>query len=178
MASRCVCFATLYRIPARGLDTITNYSYELVTIIFSRPMKTLVALSSALVLLTGCVGVNYQMGQPPVSDPNAYAPVEFAKLVSGAYTQELDQKLVSVRGKFNYAFSKDGRSLEGRIASVDPTVPGQLSVAFGEGLKDRVTALKTGDPVTLRGKVRAVQVTSGFGASWAGTYLEVYFIDP
>lgn len=138
----------------------------------ARAIRPILLLAAAL--LTGCVGVNYQLGQPPVSDPNAYAPVEFAKLVSGAYTQELDQKLVSVRGKFNYAFSKDGRSLEGRIASLDPAVPGQVAVVFGEGLKDRVTALKTGDPVTLRGKVRAV-VNPIYGA---GTYLEAYFIDP
>jgi hypothetical protein len=141
-------------------------------------MKKFLIPGLALVLLTGCVGVNYQVGQSPVSDPNAYQPVELAQLRSGAYTRELDQRLVSVRGKFNYAFGRDGRSLEGRLASLDHAVPSQLAVAFGEGLKDRVTALKTGDPVTLRGKVRAVQVTSGLGASWAGTYLEAYFIDP
>lgn len=137
-------------------------------------MKAHLLPGLALLLFTGCVAVNHPAGQPPVSDPNAYRPVEFARLVSGAYTQELDRQLVSVRGKFNYAFSRDGRSLEGRLACLDPAVPGQVAIVFGEDLKDRVTALKTGEPVTLRGQVRAV-VNPVYGA---GTYLEAYFIDP
>lgn len=142
-------------------------------------MKPLVALASLLVLLTGCVGVNYQVGTPPESDPNAYAPVEFPKLASGAFVAELDGKLVSLRCRFNQAFSQDGRSVEGRVSSPEPGAVGMVAVSFHDSLREKAISMKMGEIVTLRGKVRAVQSTHMLsGKAWTGNYLETYFIDP
>lgn len=142
-------------------------------------MKTFKLLPVVLTLLTGCVGVNYQVGTPPESDPNAYAPVAFSKLASGAFVAELDGKLVSLRCRFNQAFSQDGRNVEGRVSSPDPSVVGIVAVAFHESLREKAIGLKIGDIITLRGKVRAVQSTQVLsGKAWTGNYLEAYFIDP
>lgn len=141
-------------------------------------MKTQSALLAAL-LLTGCVGVNYQLGQPPTSDPNAYASVEFAKVASGAFVQELDGRLVSLRCKFTQAFSLDGRNLQMRVSAIDPATPGQIGVAPVDALREKVVTLKTGDTITIRGKIRTSTTTHMVsGKSWSGSYLEAYFIDP
>lgn len=141
-------------------------------------MKTLVALASVLVLLTGCVSTDYTVGTPPTSDPSAYQPVEFSKLASGAFTAELNNKLVSLRCRFTQAYSLDGRTLQGQVAAPEGHAAGALGVQFPDALREKAVGLKVGDILTLRGKVRAVVTTSARGASWSGNYLEVYFIDP
>ena len=136
-------------------------------------MKTLVAFASFLFLLTGCVSTDYTVGTPPVSDPSAYQSVEFSKIASGAFTAELNNKLVSLHCRFAQAYSLDGRSLMGQVSSPDGRSAGALGVSFYDVLREKATNLKMGDVVTLRGKVR-----TGSNAYATGSYLEVYFIDP
>lgn len=131
------------------------------------------------VLLTGCIGLTTPPTPTPVSDPNAYAPVEFAKVSSGAFVQELDGKLVSLKCKFTQAFSLDGRNLQLRVSAIDPGTPGMIGVSVVDSLREKAVGLKTGDVITLRGRVKTSTTTHMVsGASWTGSYIEGYFIDP
>jgi hypothetical protein len=142
-------------------------------------MKTNASVLLASLLLTGCVELTTTPAPTPVSDPNAYAPVEFAKVASGAFVQELDGKLVSLKCRFTQSFSLDGRNVQMRVSAIDPGTPGMIGVSVVDSLREKAVVLKTGDVITLRGKVRTSTTTHMVsGASWTGSYIEGYFIDP